>query len=338
MKNSIFKSLQEKINEYGPGFPASKSGVELEILKILFTEQDAEFYMKMNPKYETVEMISQRIGEKINKTDKQLERMLEKGTVLCMEVKSQKVYAPAPYMIGIWENLANTMDEAMAQLLEKYHKETYFEHFGNKLKPGVARFIPVQQALEAIPLVLPHDDVIEILKSKKKIAVIDCPCRKIVKLTGTPTKPIEVCFSFDRFADYYVNKRKQGRFLSLDEAIELQKKCEQAGLVTQTSIRKDSEIMCHCDKHCTLLRALGRKKPSEYFKSNYYAEINVKDCSGCGECIEKCQIEAITIAQDQVAVINLDRCIGCGLCVSACPSECISLKLKPEDELVKELN
>jgi len=337
MNDSIYRSLQEKINEYGPGFPASKSGVELKILKILFTEQDAEFYMKMVPNPETVEMISQRMGEDLAKTNEQLESMLQKGTVLCMEVKGRTVYSPAPYMIGLYENLADKMDETIAQLLEQYHKETYFEHLGATFPP-IGRFIPVQVALKTFSQVLPHDDAIEILKSKNKIAVIDCPCRKQVKLTGTPTaNPIEVCFSFDRFADYYVNKRKQGRFLSLDEAIKIQRECEQSGLVSQTTVMKDWEIMCHCDKHCIMLRSLGNRKPADFFKSNYYSEINIEDCIGCGACTERCPIEAITNGQDQVPVINLDRCIGCGLCVAVCPNGSISLKQKPEEVLIKEL-
>ncbi len=33
MNNNIYRKLQEKINGYGPGFPATDSGVELKILK-----------------------------------------------------------------------------------------------------------------------------------------------------------------------------------------------------------------------------------------------------------------------------------------------------------------
>jgi Na+-translocating ferredoxin:NAD+ oxidoreductase subunit B len=336
MENSVYRRLQEKINEYGTGFPASKSGVELKLLKILFTEQDAELYMKMASEPQTVEMIARRLGEDIDKTTQHLERMLESGTVLCMEKEGRTVYSPAPYMVGLYENLAHKMDETVAELLEQYHKEAYFEHLANKMPP-VLRYVPVKQALKATPQVLPHDDVIEILKSKKKIAVIDYVCRKQVQLTGTPTKPIEVCFSFDGYADYYVNKRKQGRFLSLEEAIEIQKQCEEAGLVTMSTIMKDHGIMCHCDKHCVVLRSWGNHRPADYFKSNYYSEVDAEFCTGCEECSERCPTEAITIGEDQVASINLDRCLGCGLCVTACPNDSISLKQKPEDELIKEL-
>jgi len=335
MNNNIYRRLQEKINDLFP-FPASPSGVELKILKILFTEEDAEFYMKMSPNPETVEMVSQTIGEEIDITKENLKKMLQKGTVLCMEKNGETLYSPAPYIVGLYENLAHSMDEATAELLEQYHNETFFEHIAKNLPP-VLRFIPIQEALQTGSQVFPHDDVMKILKSKKKIAVIDCACRKQVKLTGAPVKPIEVCFSFDGFADYYVNKRKQGRFISLEEAIEIQTQCEQAGLISQSTIIKDHEILCHCDKDCFIFRSFERSSPAKSLQSNYYSEIDSESCIGCEDCVDRCQIKAISMGQDQVAVINLGRCVGCGLCATICPSEAISLMLKPEAELLKEL-
>lgn len=336
MEDSIYRRLQEKINGYFPGYPATSSGVELKILKILFSEEDAEIYMKMDSVPETLEMIAQRFGEDVDKTTMDMERMVERGSVLCMEMEGRKVYSPAPYMVGLYENIVKLMDKEVAGLLEQYHKEVYFKHFADNAPPLI-KYIPVQEALEATPEVFPHDDVLKILKSKNKIAVIECACRKQVSLTGTPTKPIEVCFSFNEYADYYAKERKQGRYLSLDEAIEIQKQCEAAGLVTMSTVMKDHQIMCHCDKHCIALRSWGNRRPADHFKSNYYSQVDTESCTGCEECLERCPIEAITIGEDQVAVINLERCMGCGLCVTICPGESLSLEKKADDELIKEL-
>jgi ferredoxin len=55
-------------------------------------------------------------------------------------------------------------------------------------------------------------------------------------------------------------------------------------------------------------------------------------CTACGICADKCQVDAVTIdEQDEYATINLDRCIGCGNCVANCPSEAMQLvKVKVE--------
>jgi Na+-translocating ferredoxin:NAD+ oxidoreductase subunit B len=337
MMQDVYRRLQEKINGYGPGFPASESGVELKILQIVFTGEDAEFYMKMAQMPETVEMIAGRLSVDAVKTVKQLEHMLNKGTVLCFEKDGRTVYSPAPYIVGLYENITDSMDATTAELLEQYHNEVYFRHLTDAMKVGL-RYVPVQKALDVTSQVLPLDDVIKILKSKRKIAVIDCPCRKQLELTGTPTnKPLETCFSFNDYAEYYVEKRKQGRYLTVDEAIAIQNLCDKEGLVTQSSILKDFKIMCHCDKNCIMFRSFGNRIPTEYFVSNYYSQVDPDACAGCGACVERCQTEAISIGEDDLAAVQRDRCIGCGLCVTVCPTKAVALRQKPEKEQLKEL-
>ncbi len=70
--------------------------------------------------------------------------------------------------------------------------------------------------------------------------------------------------------------------------------------------------------------------PSAAVQSNYFAQVDDEECSGCETCVDRCQMEAIDII-DEIAKINLDRCIGCGLCVTTCPEEALSLIKKPED-------
>jgi Pyruvate/2-oxoacid:ferredoxin oxidoreductase delta subunit len=57
------------------------------------------------------------------------------------------------------------------------------------------------------------------------------------------------------------------------------------------------------------------------------ASLNTDTCKGCGVCLKRCQMEAISLA-DKKAALDLNRCIGCGLCVSTCPTESLSLLRK----------
>jgi NAD-dependent dihydropyrimidine dehydrogenase PreA subunit len=48
-------------------------------------------------------------------------------------------------------------------------------------------------------------------------------------------------------------------------------------------------------------------------------------CTGCGDCIEICPVDAITMKKG-VAAINNDECIECASCISECPTEAILYK------------
>jgi len=55
------------------------------------------------------------------------------------------------------------------------------------------------------------------------------------------------------------------------------------------------------------------------------ARVDVEKCTGCGECIEVCPLEAISL-EGEVATVDEDTCTECGLCVGECPNEAINLE------------
>ena len=52
-------------------------------------------------------------------------------------------------------------------------------------------------------------------------------------------------------------------------------------------------------------------------------KVNLKKCTGCGNCVEICPVSAIKIEKEK-AVIS-DECVECGACVNECPSEALEL-------------
>jgi NAD-dependent dihydropyrimidine dehydrogenase PreA subunit len=144
---------------------------------------------------------------------------------------------------------------------------------------------------------------------------------------------MENCFSFGSHAEYYV-ENKMGRFISIDEAKEIVKKNEEAGLVMQPFNSQKIGGMCSCCGDCCgVLRSLKmHPSPAQTVQSNYFAQVDDLECTGCETCLERCQMDAIDVT-DGIAAIDLDRCIGCGLCVTTCPVDAIELVKKPEDQL-----
>jgi ferredoxin len=51
-------------------------------------------------------------------------------------------------------------------------------------------------------------------------------------------------------------------------------------------------------------------------------------CTGCGDCVKVCPVEAIKL-KDGKAVIDAGDCIECDACIEECPAEAIIYKKDP---------
>jgi formate hydrogenlyase subunit 6/NADH:ubiquinone oxidoreductase subunit I len=124
-----------------------------------------------------------------------------------------------------------------------------------------------------------------------------------------------------------------GRYISLEEAKQIVKNNDEAGLVMQPFNSQKIGGMCSCCGDCCgMLRSLKKQPiPAAAVKSNYFARMDEQECIGCETCLERCQMDAVEMV-DEVATVDLDRCIGCGLCVTTCPSEAMQLVQKPKDQ------
>lgn len=225
------------------------------------------------------------------------------------------------------------MDRELAQLFEDYLQEAFHKNIA-ELGPSMLRTIPIQRSIEVFHPVATYEDSREIVKKQKLIAVADCICRVQQGLIDHRCdKPREVCFSFGSAAQYYIDLG-MGRQVTIEEALEILDRCEEAGLVNQPANVINPGGMCNCCGDCCPMLQVIKKhpRPIEMVLSNYYAAVNPDECTACETCLERCQMEAISISEDDVAEINLDRCIGCGLCVTACPTKALRLEPKPEDQ------
>jgi NAD-dependent dihydropyrimidine dehydrogenase PreA subunit len=122
--------------------------------------------------------------------------------------------------------------------------------------------------------------------------------------------------------------------VSREEALEVLRKNEEAGLVPSPANAQKVGGMCSCCGCCCgMLKAIKlHPHPSSLVKSNFFAQVDEDLCAGCETCVERCQMEAIFMEDDR-ATIDLKRCVGCGLCVTTCPTKALSLRKKAFQEL-----
>jgi NAD-dependent dihydropyrimidine dehydrogenase PreA subunit len=196
------------------------------------------------------------------------------------------------------------------------------------------RTIPINQSIDSKLKVLPYEKVEELVNAHTKFTVSTCICRSKEKKQGRGCDaPMESCIGFGDFADFYI-RTGRGRAIDKSEVKKLLEEANKANLVLNpTNSKFVSAICCCCGDCCGILRGLQyHQKPSEAVASSFIIEHDSETCIGCGVCIDRCQMQAIT-SDDPIVNVNTDRCIGCGLCVSTCPVNALSLKRKPEDTL-----
>ena len=132
-------------------------------------------------------------------------------------------------------------------------------------------------------------------------------------------------------AAQFVIDRGMGRKISKEEAMDILKKCEEAGLVHSTINRQEIEWLCNCcNDHCVILKkALAQPKPGIALNSGFQPVRDADLCMACGTCIERCPSAALSMGEDDVPQIDLHRCIGCGVCATGCPEQAIKLVERP---------
>ncbi|MEW5946028.1 MAG: 4Fe-4S binding protein [bacterium] len=190
------------------------------------------------------------------------------------------------------------------------------------MKPFM-RVIPVHRSVEAAAHVLPYENAARMIADAHALAVTKCTCRMTQRACGSP---LEVCLQINRGAEYAV-KRGSGRGVTKEEALEILRISEEAGLVHLADNRPEAgHVLCNCCPCCCqvmepLVKAGARAIVAP---SRFLAEVDAGTCTACGECADRCHLGAVKV--NDAALVDAALCIGCGLCMTVCPSESISMK------------
>jgi ferredoxin len=334
MSEDVYRKLQQRLDQYSMGFPPTKSGIEIRILRHLFSEKDADLFLALSPALETPEAVAARLERPVAEVAGQLEDMALRGLLFRLEKKGAVRYGAIPFVHGLFEFQVKNLSRELALMVEQYENEG-FDRALQGSGGYFLRTIPIQKAVDTTQHIAAYEDAVALLREKDLIVVTDCICRKRTAMVGSSCgKELEACFMFGSMGQYYLD-RNMGRKIDVEEALAILTRCQEAGLVTQPATSQNPSGMCNCCGDCCgVLRALNRHpKPAEIIFSNYFARVESDECLGCAVCLDRCQMQALSLNEEGLAQINPDRCIGCGLCVTTCPSGAMKLVRKGEDQL-----
>lgn len=330
-EEKVYESLAVHLDRLPAGFPRTSTGVEMRILRRLFSPEEAALAQLLGLKPETPGEIAVRKEMNEAELAESLEKMALKGLIFRIRRGGAVRYMAAQFVIGVWEYHVNDLDP---DLIKDFNE--YLPHFfekGRRLKTPQLRTIPIEKSLSADQRVMPYEEARKIVLDQERIVAAPCICRKEHRISGGGCeKPLETCLVFGIGAEYY-EENGLGRAIDPQEALDILANAEKAGLVLQPSNAQNVVNICACcGCCCQILKNLKKlPNPGQFTASNYFATLDEGLCTGCGACTTRCQMDALRI-DGETAVVTRDRCIGCGLCVSACPEEALSLEARPEEE------
>jgi ferredoxin len=329
-EHDVYERLREHLHNLPVGFPSTESGIEIRILKRLFTKEEAEMACKLSPYPATAKDIAEKTG--LENVESLLEQMSKKGLIFNSHKGGITTYSASWFVVGIFEYQVNRLTKEFADDFDQYMDDGLRDELLS-YDTHQLRVVPVNKAVNATKTVASYYDARELIKQQSKITVQNCICRQKKDLQGSSCsrhEEREVCLAFASGAYYFLD-HGLGREISQEEALNLLDFAEQKGLVLNPGNAQKTFVMCLCCGDCCEYLAVLKthSKPSTLVNSSYYAQVDEDLCSGCETCIDRCQIDAISIVDD-ISTINLDRCIGCGLCVTTCPEDAISLQVKTD--------
>ena len=344
MTQPVYERLAEALKTRGGAAPVIRCREFYAILEELFTPEEAELACSMPLTLISAAELATEISGDPKAVEGLLESMANKGLLFTYERGGVMCYSLLVLLPGLFEMQFCTGEvsertKRLARLFEDYFAMMMrtAERAGPGATAGVApvfpfsRVITVEEEIPAGVEIHPYDRVSEYIANAPYISVGTCYCRHFGELLGRPCdKPKENCMGLGPGAKFTA-ARGFGRLISKEEAMEILKRSEEAGLVhCSSNTGKYVDFICNCCTcHCGILQSVkNAAAPSMAATSSFIASLEEGVCSGCGDCVERCPMNALAMEGD-VAALNPKRCIGCGLCVYICPTG--ALRLEPRE-------
>jgi electron transport complex protein RnfB len=344
MENSeqIYRELQQHLDRQAVGYPASKSGAEIRILKRFFSPEEAQLALQLTYKPTSLERIydSARDGGMAFSTmESMLDDMAMNGVIGLVEKEGARHFFTTPFVVGMYEGQLKKLTPEFLNDVAEYTSDRAFGLAFLSTEVSQMRTIPVEKSLSFEQHVTTYDHLTDIINDADgPFAIFECICRKSAGMKGDPCKKTsrqETCMALGDMARIVI-QNETGRAIDREEALEIARMNEADGLVLQPSNARKVDFVCACCGCCCGMLSIQKMlpKPVDFWATNYYASVDAGACTGCETCVERCQVNAVTIDDRlDVSLVNLDRCIGCGNCVTTCPAGAMAL-VKKDTEVV----
>lgn len=328
-----YKNLVERYNKFPQGAPESEA--LFEILKVLFTEEEASLVSLLPIKPFNVKMAAKIWKKSEEEAFEILETLASKAMLLDMNDQHEQKYVVPPPMIGFFEF---TLMRTGGHFDQKLLSELFHEYLENEedfmrallgLKTPVGRVLVNEETVsnDDMAYVLDYEKATEIIKNADSVGVSRCYCRhKAEHLGEACDAPQEVCLSINGLS-HSLSKHDYARYITKEEALEILELSYEHNLIQfAENVQDDVGFICNCCS-CCCMALKGAKKmgvPQAISSSNFVATMNDK-CVSCKQCIKVCPVECFTLDENNKVVFDDTLCLGCGVCTRVCKLDALEM-------------
>jgi len=343
MTQDIHFKLGERLNENTLKWPLVDPF--LNILKAYYTEEEAALGAQFPLGKHLARDLARHCGRDEKELIALLDTMATNGQVFTDRNEDGELeYSLTPFVPGVFEfqlmRGTDTPEDRKKAIMVKEFMESMKgmareimknpELMKEMMPDAAARTITVEKELPQGTEIYPFEKLTALVEKADSFAASHCYCRHHAYLIDDACKvkdvPTYSCLSFSDVADFVV-ERNFGKRITREECLEILEATEKAGLIHNTNNFTGNLIfICNCCGCCCefvkMIKELGNTAFLAY--SNFEVAIDESSCIGCGDCLERCNLEALSLVDD-VVTVKKEHCVGCGNCVSTCPTETLSM-------------
>ena len=278
-----------------------------------------------------------------------LDNLSEKRLIVSNDRAGTKWYWLLAWVDGVWETHLPECDDLA--FIEAGINGSDYGTGGNY---PVLHVCPVDASVVEGGKIDPLRDWRHIVNSTDSYGILDCICRKCAQTRGDAEMEnfkrdhvwkegesgeqfIKTCMVFGEYADWFIEQgiaervTKEQMVANFETAIE-------DGFVPEMYWGQYPCCACLCKSDmCDCLTSYRRVhgETSNFPNvSAYVLNYDADACIGCGLCVERCPMKAVSMGEDGVCVMDA-ACVACGQCALKCPAG--ARILTPKDDFVKRM-
>ncbi|WLR42701.1 FAD-dependent oxidoreductase [Bacillus carboniphilus] len=303
--------LANKISRAKPGsrFEVKPEDPEYRILEPVVTDEMAEVALCLElRKPKTVEEVASICGMPLDRVDEILHQLAMDGVVGLSPKDGVDRFQLELWIPGVMEFMVVNKENVkkypqIAECFEEYSRTKGAMLAGNvPVGAGLMRVIPIESAIHGESRRASYEEVSKYINENEVFSVSDCACRAVRESMGEGCGHLkeDICIQMGEAAEFYI-KTGRGKQVTREEAFEVIRKAEEDGLMHQipnTDGPGKTHAICNCcGCSCLALRHANYFQSPDNLRSNYVAQIDTLKCVACGECVENCPSNALTLGQ-----------------------------------------